>query len=75
MIKVAAMKPADRAKAVNAWRVELAYEKQDKIAAWGLQVSWLTPGSRKAQPAGIGEYQHGSTESSNPTSSKDTVRG
>jgi len=39
MIKIAAIKPVERAKAVMAWRRELDYENQKKIAAWGLQVS------------------------------------
>ncbi|WVQ85375.1 hypothetical protein IAT38_007540 [Cryptococcus sp. DSM 104549] len=39
MIKVSAMKPKDRALAVTEWRAELAYEKQAKLAAWGLQVN------------------------------------
>ncbi|WWD17893.1 hypothetical protein CI109_102338 [Kwoniella shandongensis] len=39
MIKVSAVKPKERAMAVNNWRTELAYEKQSKIAAWGLQVN------------------------------------
>jgi hypothetical protein len=39
MIKVAAIKPRERTAAVMAWRKELNYENQKKIAAWGLQVS------------------------------------
>ncbi|WRT64136.1 uncharacterized protein IL334_001065 [Kwoniella shivajii] len=38
MIKVSAIKPKERALQVSNWRKELAYEKQPKIAAWGLQV-------------------------------------
>lgn len=38
MIKVSAMRPDLRAKTINSWREELAYEKQPKIDAWGLQV-------------------------------------
>ncbi|KAK8865920.1 hypothetical protein IAR55_001068 [Kwoniella newhampshirensis] len=39
LIKVSAVRPKERALAVNNWRAELAYEKQAKIAAWGLQVN------------------------------------
>ncbi|OCF55470.1 hypothetical protein L486_06954 [Kwoniella mangroviensis CBS 10435] len=39
MIKVSAINPKDRASQVNHWRAELAHESQDKIRAWGLQVS------------------------------------
>ena len=38
MVKMAAMKPKDRAEEVQHWRAELAYEKQEKIKAWGLDV-------------------------------------
>lgn len=38
MIKISAIKPDERSRAVDAWRRELAYEKQKKIALWGLQV-------------------------------------
>lgn len=39
MIKVAAVRPPDRAAAVKGWRTELAYEKQPKLQAWGLEVN------------------------------------
>jgi hypothetical protein len=41
MIKHSALKPKLRAAAIADWRTELAYEKQSKIAAWGLQVCVL----------------------------------
>ncbi|WVW82289.1 hypothetical protein I302_104295 [Kwoniella bestiolae CBS 10118] len=39
MIKISAIKPQARAAQVDHWRAELAYENQDKIKAWGLQVN------------------------------------
>lgn len=39
MIKVSAMKPNDRAETIRNWRRELAYESQEKVAEWGLQVN------------------------------------
>lgn len=39
MIKVAAVRPSDRAAAVEHWRSVLDYQNQPKITAWGLQVS------------------------------------
>jgi eukaryotic translation initiation factor 2C len=41
MIKISAVKPPDRCTQIIKWRQELAYEQQDKIRAWGLQVSYL----------------------------------
>jgi eukaryotic translation initiation factor 2C len=41
MIKISAVKPPDRCAQIIKWRQELAYEQQDKIRAWGLQVSYL----------------------------------
>jgi eukaryotic translation initiation factor 2C len=38
MIKISAIKPPERARGVMKWREELAYEKQKKIDAWGLEV-------------------------------------
>ena len=40
MIKISAVKPPDRRAQIEKWRQELAYEQQDKIRAWGLQVSY-----------------------------------
>ena len=42
MIKSSAVKPPDRCAQIVKWRQELAYEQQDKIRQWGLQVSWLS---------------------------------
>ncbi|WVQ97314.1 hypothetical protein IAU59_004425 [Kwoniella sp. CBS 9459] len=39
MIKVSAVRPPERRQAVESWRNELAYEKQEKIKQWGLQVN------------------------------------
>ena len=39
MIKISAVKPPDRCAQIVKWRQELAYEQQDKIKQWGLQVS------------------------------------
>lgn len=39
MIKISAVKPPDRCAQIIKWRQELAYEQQDKIRQWGLQVS------------------------------------
>lgn len=46
MIKISAVKPPDRRIQIEKWRQELAYEQQDKIRAWGLQVSSHGPLSR-----------------------------
>jgi hypothetical protein len=40
MIKISAVKPPDRCAQIVKWRQELAYEQQDKIRQWGLQVSY-----------------------------------
>ncbi|EIW72602.1 hypothetical protein TREMEDRAFT_12051, partial [Tremella mesenterica DSM 1558] len=39
MIRISAVKPRERAAKIQQWRVDLAYEKQEKISAWGLQVN------------------------------------
>ncbi|OCF39530.1 hypothetical protein I317_06689 [Kwoniella heveanensis CBS 569] len=39
MIKISAVRPPERKQAVEKWRSELAYEKQEKIRQWGLQVN------------------------------------
>lgn len=39
MIKVSARPPRERADHIMNWRRELAYEKQLKVAAWGIEIS------------------------------------
>lgn len=39
MIKVSAMKPNDRRETILNWRRELAYETQEKVREWGLEVN------------------------------------
>ncbi|ORY32296.1 Piwi domain-domain-containing protein [Naematelia encephala] len=39
MIRVSAVRPNERKIAIERWRAELAYERQVKIAAWGLEVN------------------------------------
>ena len=39
MIKIASIRPPDRMSAIKGWRSELAYERQNKIKMWGLQIN------------------------------------
>lgn len=39
MIKVSARPPRERADHIMNWRRELAYEKQQKVAAWGIEIN------------------------------------
>ncbi|KAJ9121617.1 hypothetical protein QFC22_002237 [Naganishia vaughanmartiniae] len=38
MIKIAAQRPPDRLKRIEYWRSKLAWEQQEKVKAWGLQI-------------------------------------
>lgn len=43
MIKISAVRPPERCAQIIKWRQELAYEHQEKIRQWGLQVSSRNP--------------------------------
>lgn len=41
MIKISAIGPKPRLKTIQDWRTKLAYERQEKLKAWGLEVGGI----------------------------------